>query len=322
MSNNLDILISIIVVSYNTANLTAKTLQSIFDSLSDFKKWENRLEIIVIDNGSTDTSVEKIKLLAKKYSQITLLENQSNLGFAKANNLASKKAKGKYILLLNSDTIVQNGALEKLVSGAERNNLAVATPTLLNSDLSHQAQGGDLPNLLSLTNHYWLLDDLPMIGRHLSSTQKTGENFLSLPKNDQDSETHTTMIPYGWVGGTAMLIENSWWQKTDGLAEEIFMYGEDVEFCFRVKQLGGKIGQIAEAKIIHLGSASSSSKNALIGEIKGYLFFFKKHRPTWQMPIVKFIIMVGIVLRLIIFSLIRPNPAKVSAYKEAQRIIL
>lgn len=322
MSNNQNILISIIVVSYNTADLTTQTLQSIFDSLSDFNKWENRLEVIVIDNGSADKSVEKIKLLAKKYSQIRLLENNDNLGFAKANNLASKKATGKYLLLLNSDTIVQNGALEKLVSGAERNNLAIATPTLLNSDLSHQAQGGNLPNLFTLTNHYWLLDDLPIIGQYLPSTQKTGQNFLKLPKNIQDAETHTTHIPFGWVGGTAMLIENTWWQKSGGLEEKIFMYGEDIELCFRIDKLGGKIGQIAEAKIVHLGSASSTAKNALIGEIKGYLFFFEKHRPTWQMPLVKLIISVGIALRLIIFSLIKPNPDKVSAYKEAFKLIL
>jgi len=216
-------------------------------------------------------------------------------------------------LLLNSDTIVQKDALEKLVGGAEKYNLAVTTPALLNSDLSHQAQGGDLPNLFSLINHYWLLDDLPFIGRYLPSTQKTGQNFSDFPQ--------TTYVPFGWVGGTAMLIENNWWQKTGGLAEEIFMYGEDVEFCYRIKQLGGKIGQITQAKIVHLGSASSSAQNALIGEIKGYLFFFKKHCPAWQIPPVKFIIKVGIILRLIIFSLIRPNPAKVNAYKEAYKII-
>lgn len=118
-----------------------------------------------------------------------------------------------------------------------------------------------------------------------------------------------------------MLIEKEWWKKTKGLDEQIFMYGEDVELCYRIKQLGGKIAQIAEAKIIHLGSASSSSKNALIGEIKGYLFFFKKHRPTWQMPLLKFIIKVGIVLRLIIFSFIKTDPNKAKAYKEAYELI-
>lgn len=321
MSNNLDLLISILVVSYNTADLTIQTIQSVFDSFLDAKKWENRLEIIVVDNGSTDESIQKIKLLAKKYTPIKLIENKDNLGFAKANNLASKNAKGKYILLLNSDTIIQKDAIEKLISGAERNNLAIATPTLLNSDFSHQAQGGDLPNLFSLINHYWLLDDLPLIGRFFPSTQKTGENFHELPTKGQDSETHTTFIPFGWVGGTAMLIENTWWQKTGGLAEEIFMYGEDVEFCYRVNQLGGKIGQITESKIIHLGSASSSAKNALIGEIKGYLYFFKKHRPSWQTTLVKHIIRIGIFLRLIIFTFIRPNSAKVEAYKEANKIL-
>lgn len=320
MSNKQDILLSIIVVSYNTADLTQQTIQSIFDSLVDEQKWSNLLEVLVVDNNSTDSSVNKIKLLLQKYPVIKLIENQENLGFAKANNLAAKNAAGKYLLLLNSDTIVQKGALEKLISGAERNNLAVAAPTLLNQDLTYQAQGGDLPNLFTLLNHYWLLDDLPLIGKYLPSTQKTGLNFADLPENSYDQETHTTIIPSGWVGGTAMLVEKEYWQKVNGLAEEIFMYGEDVEFCHRIFKLGGKIGQVMEAKIVHLGSASSSSANALIGEIKGYLFFFAKHRPTWQMPLLKFIIKVGITLRLIIFSLFKSNPDKVKAYKEANQL--
>lgn len=320
MSNSQDILLSIIVVSYNTADLTIQTIHSIFDSLIDKEKWEKRLEVLVVDNGSADDSAQKIKLLTKKFSSIKLIENKDNLGFAKANNLAAKSALGKYLLLLNSDTIVQKGALEKLVSGAEKNNLAVAAPTLLNQDLSYQAQGGDLPNLFSLINHYWLLDDLPIIGQYLPSTQKTGLNFKDLPSDGLDVETHATVIPSGWVGGTAMLVERVYWEKTGGLAEEIFMYGEDVEFCYRISKLGGKIGQIAEAKIIHLGSASSSSANALIGEIKGYLFFFEKHRPTWQMPLLKLIIKVGIALRVLIFSLIKPNPSKVQAYQTANKL--
>jgi len=320
MSNNHDIFLSIIVVSYNTAELTKQTIHSIFSSLVDKEKWEKHLEVLVVDNGSTDKSVDEIKLLAKQFPSLKLIENKDNLGFAKANNLAAKSATGKYLLLLNSDTIVQKNALEKLVSGAERNNLAVAAPTLLNQDLSYQAQGGDLPNLFSLINHYWLLDDLPIIGQYLPSTQKTGLNFHDLPEDALDEETHTTVIPSGWVGGTAMLVEREFWQKTGGLAEEIFMYGEDVEFCYRISKLEGKIGQIAEAKIVHLGSASSSSANALIGEIKGYLFFFEKHRPTWQMPLLKLIIKVGIALRLVIFSLIKPNPSKVQAYQAANKL--
>lgn len=319
MNDNL--LLSIIVVSYNTAELTKQTLDSIFTSLLEPEKWQGRLEVLVVDNSSQDESVKVISDLAKKNKQIKLIKNSQNLGFAKANNLAAQSAQGSYLLLLNSDTIVKSGAIERLLSGAQRHQLAVAAPTLLNSDLTHQAQGGDLPSLPALLNHYWLLDDLPLVGRYLPSTQKTGLNFAELPPLARDEQTRTTSIPLGWVGGTAMLIEKEWWKKVGGLDEKIFMYGEDVEICYRIATLGGKIGQISEARVIHLGSASSSAQNALLGEIKSYLYFFDKHRPAWQTPLVKLIIKVGIGLRLIIFSTFKRNPDKVKTYQAARRLV-
>lgn len=321
MSNKPDLLLTIIIVSFNTAELTQQTIESIFNSLKDQKKWQSLFEIVVIDNCSSDESVAYIKRLAKKYSNLRLIESGENLGFAKANNFASKMANGKYLLLLNSDTIVQPNALEKLVSGAAHHQLAVATPTLLNLNHTHQAQGGDLPSLFSLINHYWLLDDLPLIGRHLPSTQKTGQNFFELPSVTAPDGLSTTFAPFGWVGGTAMLVEKSWWDRADGFDEKIFMYGEDIELCQRINDLGGKVGIITDAKIIHLGSASSSSKNAILGEIKGYLYFFRKHKSTWQLNLVKLIIKGGIILRITLFSWLKRDQQKVAIYKEAWKFI-
>lgn len=315
------ILLSIIVVSYNTAQLTKQTIESVFTSLIAPEKWQPQMELLAVDNGSLDESLMTLKQLAKLHPEIKIINNRANLGFAKANNLAAQQARGQYLLLLNSDTIVQPGALEKLVSGAERHHLAIAVPTLLNPDQTYQAQGGDLPGIIALLNHFWLFDDLPLLGKYLPSTQKTGQNFANLSIPDQDEVTRTTCLPMGWVGGTAMLVDQKWWQKIGGLDEQIFMYGEDVEICFRLRHLGGLVGIIREAQVVHLGSASSSSKNALIGEIKNYLYFFTKHRPAWQLPIVKFIIKVGIYLRLVIFSFIKKDLSKIEAYQAALKIM-
>ena len=311
MTKSNEIQLSIIIVSYNTADLTGQTLSSIKNSLekSDFLKNSN--EIFVVDNNSTDNSLNVIKSFQKYFQHFKLIENKDNRGFASANNQAAQLATGEYLLLLNSDTIVQDNALDLLIKGAIANNFQIAAAKLLNKDKTIQPQGGNLPNLMTLFNQMFFLDDLPMVGKFFSSTQNTGLNF----NNDQSDAKEV-----GWVGGTAMLIKQSLWNEIGPLDENIFMYGEDIELCIRAKQNGAKIGIIHSASIIHLGSASSSSKNALIGELKGYKYIWKKHKPSWQQPLLKMILTTGVILIIIIFGMIL-RQAKGKIYIDALKVI-
>jgi GT2 family glycosyltransferase len=300
-------LLSIIIVSYNTVQLTLQTLDSVFSSVEKSILLKNKVEIIVIDNASSDESVSKIKKLTTKHKNLQLIENKDNVGFARANNQAAKLARGEQILLLNSDTIVINDALEKLVQTATKNNLGIAVAQLLNPDKTIQPQGGSFPNLLSILNHFFFLDDLPLIGRLIPSTQHTGLN--------------TRQSSPDWVGGTAMLVSKKVWDKLNGLDGKIFMYGEDMEFCLRAHHQSIKIGLINNAQITHLGSASSSNKNAIHGEIKGYLYIWKKHYPAWQLPILKLILRIGIVLRVLLFGMILRDKNKGEIYRTALNIV-
>jgi GT2 family glycosyltransferase len=313
MATNTNTLLSIIIVSYNTAKLTAQTLSSIKQSLAASPNLKDKTEILVVDNNSSDDSITAINAFKNKFTHFQLIQNKDNKGFAGANNQAAKRATGRYLLLLNSDTIVQNTALETLVSTAQKENLSVAAAQLLNTDLSIQPQGGSLPTLFHLTNHFFFIDDLPFIGKYFPSTQSTGLHFTQQSKIDTNTDQIT---PMGWVGGTAMLISHALWEKIGPLDEHIFMYGEDIEFCMRAWKADASIGIVSNAHIIHLGSASSSSENAILGEIKGYLYIWKKHKPAWQLPLVKLILIKGIILRIFIFSwLLRDKRGKI--YKEA-----
>ena len=282
-------LITTIIVSYNTADLTCQAIKSVID---DALKNQIEHEVIVVDNASSDNSVKKIKQLTKKFSQVRLFENKKNLGFAKANNQAIKKAKGEFIFLLNSDAQVIPGSLTRLAHALQTNQaLGIVSPLLLNPDKTLQNQGGDLPSLFSVANQMFFLDDLPIIGQYLPSPQK---KFL--PKK---SPTYM-----GWVAGTAMMIKSEVIDQVGFLDEKIFMYAEDVDYCWRARQQGFQIALVPEAKVIHYGSASSSSARAIEGEFLGLIYLFKKHQPSWKLSFLKLILLTGASLRVVLFAII------------------
>lgn len=323
--------LSIIIVSYNTSDLTVATINSALDDLnqSTLKKLS---EIIVIDNDSKDDSIKSIKNALKNQSiKYLIIKNKENLGFAKANNLAIKRSRSKNILLLNSDTIVKKGSLEKLVNSLEKSpaiestaytkshhgeldKLGIISATLLNNDGSFQPHGGSFPTLFSLFNHMSFLDDIPIIGKLLPSTQHTG-------KNTRSSNNKNKLIQQDWVGGTAVLIKKQVFDEIGLLDPNIFMYGEDIELCIRAKNHHWDIAIHPTAFITHLGSASSSSANAILGEFRGYIYIWSKHKPLWQLPIAKFILKLGAIMRIVVFGTISPHKIKKQIYIKALKEI-
>ena len=358
-------ILSVIIVSYNTSELTLQTIKSCLTEINDSNLLKSKTEIIVVDNNSSDASIKTIKqLLSTIHIPLSLIQNKNNNGFAKANNQGIKKATGKYILLLNSDTIVRPHALERLVKAMDKfeddettaylssyhgqlDRLGILAASLLNPDGSSQPQGGSFPNLISLSSHMLLLDDIPIIGKWLPSTQHTGRrNPKSLPRqqageirnpkqarkakvsNLKNSDLKfvssfdiraSNLICKSWVAATAMLVKREVFDEIGLLDENIFMYGEDVEFCLRANQHLWDIAIHPNAQIVHYGSASSSSKNAIIGELKGYQYIWSKHKPLWQLPILKLILKTGISLRVLLFATIARNREKLNIYQEAAR---
>ena len=307
--------LSVIIVSYNTKELTLKTLASIEKSLTKNSSLAKDLEVIVVDNRSTDGSFEALKKFQSESFNLKVVDGKENLGFGKANNLGFKYATGQYILFLNSDTTVHAGALEKLVTyyqnhQQDKKKLGFLAAQLLNVDGSWQSQGGDLPNLFTIFNTMFFLDDLPVIGKLLPAVQHTGRRFMAAEVERKP------IIKKGWVAGTAMMIYRDLFEDTHGFNPEIFLYGEDQEYCYRLHQLGYNHYILPAAQITHLGSASSSSKRAICGEIAGYFYFFRQYKSANQLVYLKAILWLAMMLRYVIFSL-KKDQTRAQIYAEA-----
>jgi len=258
--------ISIVIVNYNTRKLLVDCLNSIFKNTKNLN-----YEVIVVDNGSTDGSVEEIQNLKSKIqssswrTELKIIENKQNLGFAKANNQGIKIARGRYILLLNSDTKIVDNALKKLVDFAKiKPNLGVLGPRLLNKDGSFQPSAGRFFTLPWAI--LWLM---------------TGDKFLySSPAKSKKVE---------WVMGAAFLVSRRAIEKAGLLDENFFMYMEEVEWCWRIKKAGFQIWFYPEAEIYHLvrGSSPEGEQKAILWIYQGLIYFYQKHFAWWQLAMLK-----------------------------------
>ncbi len=285
--------LSIIIVSFNTKKLLIDCIESIQ------KNTENiNFEIIMVDNNSADGSPQA----AKKLGAI-VIENDSNLGFASANNQGVKVACGKYVLFLNSDTEIKSNVLGEMVSWMNSNSkIGIATCSLNNKDDSLQATGGFFPNLLSVFS--WMtIQDLPFVDMlikpfhplHSKSLFAKGEGFYS------------SVRQLDWVTGAFLLTRKQVLEKVLW-DESFFMYVEEVDFCYRVKKLGWEIWYNPKWHITHLGGGSSKvGEFSLISEYEGVKKFYMKHYPRWQMPILRLILKIGALGRIVLFGILEGN---------------
>lgn len=289
--------LSIIIVSYNTKDLLIDCLQSIYKYPVDFE-----FEIIVVDNHSID---ETNSTLRQHFPQVRLIENSQNVGFAAANNQAAKKAKGNYLLFLNSDTVVKKDALSDFFTQATTLNGGIYSCQLVTTDDLIQPQGGSLPNLWNVATWMLGIDELPIIRTLIPPYQQSSSDFFT-----QDRKM-------GWVSGTAMMIQADIFRDIGGFDEQVFMYGEDVELCLRLTKTGLRAHFLSSPKIVHLGHGSGSSSKALLGEFQGIKYIFSKHKPAWHLPILRFWLKIGALLRYFIFGIIKGNADKKIIYQQA-----
>lgn len=215
--------LTIIIVNYNTKDLTLDCVASVYKARPKLE-----FEIIVVDNGSSEGMPT-----SKRY---TLIRNQQNLGFTRANNQGIKKAKGEYILLLNSDTLVKKGALEKLIKFAKKTTDAGAVaPKLLNPDGSTQASIYRFPTLGLAIRQYWL-GQKGLLDKYIPSSARP--------------------VAVDAAVMAAFLITPRGLKKVGFLDERYFMYFEDLEYCRHLKKAGLKVYYLPQAQITHFHGAS------------------------------------------------------------------
>jgi len=253
--------LSISIVNYNARDYLDRCIQSIKNTVKD-----HSYEIIVVDNASDDSSVQ---LISKKYPEITIIQNDANLGFIKANNIGLKRSKGKYVMSLNNDTVVLPGAVDKLIEFLDKNHDAGAVgPKLLNSDGSIQLQARrGFPSPL---NSFFYFSGLSKL---FPKNKAIGAYLLTY----LDDKTVTEVDS---LCGAAMMVRREVIGEVGLMDESYFMYGDDIDWCYRIKQAGWKVYYLPEAEVIHYGGRGGSRRRSYRNIVEFYramAIFYKKH---------------------------------------------
>lgn len=271
--------LSIIIVNWKVKDLLEKCLRSIFEQTKNIS-----FEIFVVDNNSGDGSVEMIQA---KFPQVNLTASAENLGFAKGNNLAIKKARGRYVLLLNPDTEILDNALEKMVRFMDAHpECGIAGCKLLNPDLSLQPSVRAFP---SFASQIFILLKI----HHLFPHSKAMYKYLV-----QDFDYEKTQ-EVDQVMGAFMMIRREAIEKIGLLDEKFWIWFEEVDFCKRAEAAGFKILYTPEAKIIHL--YGQSFKQAMgVKKQKNFnrslSYYFKKHGTKGEWLVIQILRPISLVL--------------------------
>lgn len=275
--------VSICIVNWNTRELLTNCLHSIFAD-----DQEVTFEIIVVDNASYDNSAD---MVGARFPQVHLIANNENVGFARANNQAFLLAQGRYVLLLNSDTMVLPGALPQLVRYLDEHpRVGVVGPRLLNPDETFQRScWRGFPSLHSAFVDAFYLWRLAPHSRLVQSSE------LLDPPGDEPIEVDHVL-------GACMMLRREVINQVGGMDEGFFLFLEETEWCFRIKKAGWKICFLPTAKIIHIGQQSvhQNPERTLPEQYRNYVRFYRKHKnpSRLQEAILKGIVVVGGLLRI------------------------
>lgn len=293
--------LSIIIVSWNTKKLLRQCLESLQEGCGG----GGGCEVIVVDNGSTDGSremVRKYQIQNTKY-KIHLIENQSNLGFAKGNNQGIKEAGGEYVMLLNTDTIVKEGAIKKLVEflDSQPSEIGAVSPLVLNSDGTIQQD----PCFLKFPS------PLLVVFYYNSILKKIALRLF--PKLLYSATDFSNSMQVDQLPGAAIMIKKKVLDIIGLFDEKFEIYFEDSDLCIRMNQAGFKLFLEPSAQIIHLGRQSIKPLVSKEGIEKFYFLNFKslfrfcrKHKRGYGLIKLIIIFQVLITLRLrLLFRIIK-----------------
>ena len=261
-SNTKDV--SVIIVNYNTFKMTSDCINSIYKNTNSIS-----FEIILVDNNSSECNAD---LFLKSFSDLVLIKSDSNVGFAKGNNLGIRKATGKYILLLNSDTLLKNNAIKTSFDYLENHSRAgVLSLRLVFPSGIHQSVCQRFPSI-----RYQLFELLRL--HKLVSKKVAGRILLgSFFNHDED-------IKPDWVWGTYFMFRKEILELLPNkkLNDDFFMYCEDMQWCWDFRKLGYEIHYCAESEVIHYSGGSSGNRHEMMKH-NNRLFLEHNYSPLHRM---------------------------------------
>lgn len=290
-------ILSILIVNWNTRDFLAQCLASIAAHPP-----HGEYEVIVVDNASADDSVAMVET---QFPQVVVIGNAANVGFAGANNQAIAHSRGRYLLLLNPDTVVEPGALAALVSFMDAQPEAgAAGPLLLNPDGSLQDSCYPAPTIF---RELWRLFHL--------------DNLYALAQYRMHEWPRDTPRPVDTVQGACMIVRREVIEQSGAMDDSFFMYSEEVDWCLRIRRAGWHIYWVPGSRIIHFGAQSTRqvATSMFVQLYRGKLQYFRKHYGRVYALLYKVVLLAASVARILITSLVwlavpgrRPDSARLA----------
>ena len=255
--------LSVIIVNWNTRDLLRDCLNSVYAETK-----ATPFEVFVVDNASSDGSAEMVK---REFPQVRLIKNEDNLGFAKANNQVIRKSSGNYVLLLNPDTVVLSSALDKMVIFMrEHPTVDASGPMILNpaGRLQPSTRMSYMFRCISIfIPGEWLTTyHLRMLVKKLIMKSSKEETYSPQP------------CQVGSLSGACIMMTRQAVDKVGLLDERYFIYAEEVDWFYRLKQLGGKAYFVPNARITHHhGQSTKQTNDNYKYFLQSKYLFIKKH---------------------------------------------
>jgi hypothetical protein len=249
----------VLVISLEKPEVVAAALASVFASEAPFA-----FEVIVVDNAAREAAAA----LAPYRDRLTVIRNEENLGFTRANNRGVAAARGEYLLFLNSDTTLFPDTLARLVAFADAHADAGAVgPLVLNSDGSFQLS----------------------YGRPLSLFSEFRQKAWATPASRRQDPAGLETREVGWVSGCCLLTRRELFADHRVFDEALFLYFDDSELCARLRGMGRKVYFFPGARMVHLGGASVKSQPArtAVEYRRSQLHVYRTHLPKWQLQALK-----------------------------------
>jgi GT2 family glycosyltransferase len=252
---------SIVLVCWNNKDYLEPCLRSLYEG-----GLRSKFDIVVVDNGSTDGSQE---MLRSKFTQVKIIQNDHNVGLGRASNQGIEATSGRYILLLNNDTLVNGHSLDALVEFLDTQSEAGAVGgRLLNPDGSYQAGDTNFPSL------------------HEEFLIATRIGALFWP-NYPDRPNSTELKQVDWLGSACLLLRRDALDKIGLLDERYFIYGDEADLQFRLKKAGWKVYYLPGVTTIHYGGRSMNRWSRRKMVYRGKMLFFQKHYGRFRTAILR-----------------------------------
>jgi len=274
--------LSIIIVSWNVREDLVRCLRSIEENrpMSEF-------EVIVVDNASSDGTVDAVRC---DFPEVTIIANKENRGYAAANKQAVEKSRGEYTLFLNPDSIMLPETLDKLIEFMDDNeDVGICGPKLLNEDGTIQATVRRFPDFRSAWYRYTIFKALCIFRRHHHRYMMYDFSYDRQMDVDQ-------------VIGAALMTRRSIIDELGGMDELFFMYYEEVDFCYRVKNAGWRIVFVPDIVITHFGGRSSEQIPIEVRamSLTSVLGYFRKNRGAFVTGLFNVLFKPAVILRCIL----------------------